>query len=310
MGWKEFFYIFGLSCKPFNYDKGIRGNGLALWSATVNVVLLIIVIVEAIFDKLFPSYMNENILSHLILLFFSTTASVILISTRFNESNENEFWELHNKMSRNPRKYKPTRSLKFNMSLELVDLAINLLGVIVLTITAGLYIGILKIGRYYPCHIAYKVSIMKFCYFMDVLAFQLDELRSLVILDKKKESAKQMKNCWRMRELINQIFGWPLMFNCGMLIVAAVSSLHLNYEKPELNQFSFSVIFAYIAVFNVAYTCQKISTKYTAIKALLFAKAKHCNEMLILQMIHQNLEVSPMKIFRTNHEFIISVGII
>lgn len=306
MTWKSFFYFFGLSCKPLDYDKGIRGNRLSLWSASINVILLIIVVLECIFGKFVTSYWSGHILRRLALNIFSVTAAVNLISAHLNESNEDFFWGLHDR-SRKSRNYKATRSLKLKNFLEILNLAINFLGWVIVTVQAGLYIGISEVGRLLPCHIAYKVSIIKFCYFMDVLSFQLDELNRLVLSNKKKESAEQLKLCWKMKQQINKIFGWSLMFICGMLIVAAVSALNSNYENLGLNRYTFSVAFAYIEVLTVALTCQKIATKQSAIKTLLFSRANGPNEMLILQMLHQNLEVSPLQICRINHQFIVSV---
>lgn len=195
MTWKSFFYFFGLSCKPLDYDNGIRGNRLALWSASINAILIIIVVLECLFGIFVPTFWNNNFIRQMALVSFSTTATVNLISATLNETNENIFWGLHDRSGERSLNYKPSRSVKFKFFLEILNLAMNLLGWILVTSQTGLYMGILAVGRYFPCHIAYKGSIIKFCYFMDVLAVQLDELNRLVLLNKNEESAKQLRHC-------------------------------------------------------------------------------------------------------------------
>lgn len=306
MAWKIFFYLFGLSCKPLDYAKGIRGNLLALWSLTINALLLAIVVTIVVLENIYPITGNDHFLRHFLMQYSGITAIVNLISVQLNSGFECEFWKQHDRNGPKLRKYKPSRSFKFKMFFELLNLAL-LFFVTASVLVAFGFNAALDTRRYFPCYIALKVSIMKFCFFTDVLAFHLDELNRLVKWNRKKGSAKQLRHCWQLKRLLEKIFGWPLLFNCGVLIIGTVHTIHLFYENLKNNVLIFTFIFAYTDLFIVGFVSHIIERKITAIEGSIFSKSRIDNEMLILQLQHQNLKVTPFRICQINHEFVVSV---
>lgn len=307
MNWKNFFYVFGLSCKSLESGKGLRGNILASWSLTVNVILLIIVAAISVLENIFPSAWDDHFLRHLVLQSFGLVSFFDLLSVQLNAGYEGQFWKLHECSIKNFCKYKPTCSFKFKVYLEILNLVLNLLRAVFVICVFRLDEALQKI-RFIHFHITHKLYLMKLCFFMDVLAFQLDELNRLVLANKAKESAKQLKHCWKMKQMIHKIFEWPLMFNCGLLIIGAINTVHLLYNKKlGFNAYVVGVAFAYIEVLIVGFTCQIIETKLITVKKSIFARSRSSNEMLIVQLHHQNMELSPLQICRINNQCIVSV---
>lgn len=112
---------------------------------------------------------------------------------------------------------------------------------------------------------------------------------------------------------MNRIFGWSLMFNCATLILHAVSMIHSIFEHLQVsghtveNRYTFAVVFAYIEIVIIATTSKKIETKLSEVKKSIFSMNGISKEILVIQLHHQNMEVSPLQICKINNEFIVTV---
>lgn len=129
--------------------------------------------------------------------------------------------------------------------------------------------------------------------------------------NKMKASAKQLRRCWQMKKLIHEMFGWPLVFYFGLLIIGAVNVLHMLYETLKLNYDIILVFFAYFEIYLVGIAGQTVASKVTVVKKSLFAKTRSSNVglTLVIQINHQNMEVSPAQICRIDNKFVASVDI-
>lgn len=306
MAWKSFFYLFGMSRKIGDSAKGLRCNYLAYWSVAINAILLIFVAAIVVLENIIPTTYNDHFLRYLALQALGIVALFELISVQVNGSYECQFWKLHDRLGVNFCKYKPTRSFKFKMFVELSILVLNLFAAFYEFLVFGL-IEVLDKRRYFPYQIALRIYLVKFFFFIEVLAFQLDELNRLVFANRMKESAKQLKLCWQMKKWIHKIFGWSLAFHSGLLLIAAVNVLHMLYENLGPNSIIIVVFQAYIQVYFVGFACQIIGSKLLVTKKLLFLRTRSSNEMFAVQLHHQNLEVSPLQICKINNQFVASV---
>lgn len=306
MSWRNFFFVFGMSCKAFDFEKKIRGNCMALWSLLSNTIFAICVTAVLVLEIFYPHAWNDHFLRYVSLQIFSITALSDLISVRVTTSCECEFWKLYDLLNLQRRKYQPSRLFKWQTAFHLSDLVFYALKITSQLFKNG-FIKTLESSRYFSCLIVYKIFVLKFCFFMDVLAFNLNESNCFLFSNKKQQSKKQIKKFWRMKQQIDKIFGFPLILNCAVVVSGAVSSINIFYKNMGERILIVPIIFAYIEVFVLGFACQLVAKKLTTIKHTVFSRAIASNEMLILQLHHQSLEVSPLQIFVTDHKLIVSV---
>ena len=167
----------------------------------------------------------------------------------------------------------------------------------------------------------YRLLLLKFVYYVEVLAFRLKSIekrmqKKIFSIKECREFKKDFDTCWRMCKLIEDIFGLSMMLTWGNTLNGALVSTYLSYldlSNGFQNSFNFiSSIWISVDILIVIVACENCLSAFNAIKKSLLNKSRSlCKsfEGFLLKICHQRIQIAPKNIFELNRIVLVSVSI-
>ena len=316
------FQVTGMSIKDLNCANAIKKNCVSILSMMISLISMSYIAYFFIDQLIINIEARKKTLINFSFLYVTIVAFVNLVTTIKNRKLEARFWKT---IKTNGAKITED-SEKANRRIVMLLAPFWLLSVIKLVaIFGGKYVlGLnlpLPVIRVTVSVFFYRLLLLKFVYYVEVLAFRLKSIekrmqKKIFSIKECREFKKDFDTCWRMCKLIEDIFGLSMMLTWGNTLNGALVSTYLSYldlSNGFQNSFNFiSSIWISVDILIVIVACENCLSAFNAIKISILNKSRiSCEsfEGFLLKICHQRIKMAPKNIFELNRIVLVSVSI-
>ena len=321
--WLSFFCYGGIEFKSFSGAKSKSEKILSLWS----IVLPLLYAVFAIF-MLIMVKVDENNLVGCVKMFivWSWMLGILLVvfSTAKEKNNEKKFWETVERVEANLGCFVGVRKFNHSMGLKIWTLIVSSTSIQIILLIAAITRGdagvtTATLSAFIP-RLFFWFFTLKFVFYVDVLSFILRNLKLVntirITIHDFKQLGKCYMLCWRMSRILEDIFGWSLIFTSatttiGLLQAGYLFSMDLMKDGFYVNML-IQMALIVLRVWVIADSCEKCSKNTSAIATTIFSinsQEFHSEvEGLGLQLLHQQIVFAPKNLFEINRASFMQVS--
>lgn len=315
---KTFYFLVGLSWKNYSKDKNVRENRLAVWSYFATAILLTIVACLTYGQLSFTHTCWQATIQMCVRCFTLFTTCVILLWSPLKRNEEEAFWKILANAGSVDQNEK-TRFIKttaFKLMIMLASLVFQFL-IMVTAFLLNRQNQYAKVGVYIFTNIAVcRLFRLKFIFFMDVFNFHLKHLTSKCGRhDKQKNLKLSISICWKLIQILENIFGFPILLNWMVLFNATILNFFNVYMAIDRRFFTILPLYtsalSTFEIFFIADACQKCITTVSKIRSKIFrrkGKVGHV-EVLILKLHHENIKFDTKNVIDVDRKFINAVSV-